>query len=426
MRPLLALATFLILSMRSATQHITLFSSSLATAVPLHRASSSGGSYSPPPSSGSGSYSQPSSSSPSYTPPSSSSNSGSSSNSSRSSDSGSRSSSSSSSDRGSSPSRSSSPEPSSRNSSSGSSSSPNVRSGAANNTSGTAGSNIHNSRNNSVPAHREGMRDANSSTASPSGNTRGNMDGLNLREAAGADGRMSSTSESRCTCGVEQPCVSKRKTKYANKELNLLEKQSKWDRESAKLYTKYKLAGNVGEFTRRKAKLDEKRAKLINDQRKLASDYRLEADRKRCKGKECFAMCPTGTVPAHRGCVAGPAPNPNPPLNSSQDCTSGFRWDGRQCVQEASTATQYGVNCNEYYLRLMEQKKILQTLRSSAHLACAADSASQDCGDFTQPGIGPFNPPTVGVSALLALSLSEAEGSRNEAPPLCTHKASKP
>ena len=134
----------------------------------------------------------------------------------------------------------------------------------------------------------------------------------------------------------------------------------------------------------KKAKLDEKRAKLINDQRKLASDYRLEADRKRCKGKECFAMCPTGTVPAHRGCVAGPAPNPNPPLNSSQDCTSGFRWDGRQCVQEASTATQYGVNCNEYYLRLMEQKKILQTLRSSAHLACAADSASQDCGDFTQ------------------------------------------
>jgi len=181
--------------------------------------------------------------------------------------------------------------------------------------------------------------------------------------------------------------------KYAPKESKLMDKQSRLDEQSNKLYTKYKLAGKDAEYARRQAKLDEKRNKLLEKERKLASNYKLESERKLkpCRGNNC-ATCPVGTVAGRHGCVASPPGTPQCGSgyhsNGSrcvQDnvCAGGYQWNGYQCVQEA--ANSFGnSNCTAYYVRLMEQKRILDDLKRSQAAACAGNSASAECISYTQ------------------------------------------
>jgi hypothetical protein len=187
--------------------------------------------------------------------------------------------------------------------------------------------------------------------------------------------------------------------KYRPKEAKILDKQSKLDVESNKLYTKYKLAGKDTEYERKQAKLDEKRNKLQDKELKLAKQYQLEAERKfkPCKGKDCPAPCPPGTIAGHRGgCLPSPPVSQYPQCGAgyhqegsrcvqSNECQSGYQWNGLGCVEEAlnSTGNSFG-NCNGYYARLLQQKRILDDLKRSQAAACVGNSSGAECIDYTQ------------------------------------------
>jgi hypothetical protein len=334
--------------------------------------SSDRGSYSPP--ADRGSYSPPSS--PSYSPPSSSSSSGNSS------------SGSSSSDRGSynPPSRGNTQQPTPRNSNNGSSGSQNDRSGSDNRSSTRSGANIRDFNRNHPSSQREGSAIPGDSAESNRTDMRRMMNQMNLRQT---DSRLTGVSPARIVAvpptsnAVVDPGV---QHKYASKVSSLMEKQGKLDRESAKLFSKYKLGGSAQEFNRKQAKLDAKRAKLIDAQNKLASSYQADAELKRCKGKDCFPLCPPGTAPGHRGCVATSTP---PPQNSqtaydyNEGCGIGFVWNGRRCIDSAQASPPPPPECSEYYSALMPQKRMRDSIKDSQRLACTANSVGQECKSLT-------------------------------------------